>query len=147
MLMDWWMDGLLAHKQIGPLESGDWIGHPWLTADWSFLCRKWPKSTYSLCGSSSPSFVNMTLWLSTETFIISLVVTSQPGASTFPSFLSDSSQLHKPMKEEHLATRTFFVFVTVSQLNLNHSVLALSASALDGSVPYVPMNAAWICVQ
>lgn len=65
----------------------------------------------------------------------------------FPIRPSDGSQLHKPMKEEHLATRPIFVFVTVSQLNLDHSVLALCVSALDGSVPYVPMNATWICVQ
>ena len=76
-----------------------------------------------------------------------LVCTSQPGASALPSFPSDSSQLHKPMKENHLATRPFFVFVTVSQLNLDHSVLALCVSALDGSVPYVPVNVTWICVQ
>lgn len=85
--------------------------------------------------------------LPTSIFITSLVSTSQPGASAFPSFPVDGSQLHKLMKEAYLATRPFFVFVTVSQLNLNHSVLALCASALDGSGPYVPINATWMCVQ
>lgn len=58
--------------------------------------------------------------------------------------------MHEWKKEVHLAMRTFlffFSFVTVSQLNLDHSVLALCVSTLDGSVPYAPFNGTWIHVQ
>lgn len=115
----------------------------------SLLIEGITKSPDGLLRKCLSGFHKSGLWdcLPTPSFISTTVSTSQPGASAFPSFPSDSSQLHKLMKEEHLATRPFFVFVTVSQLNLDHSVLAPCASALDGSVPHVPMNATWICDQ
>ncbi len=86
--------------------------------------RKWPKVPRSRSPTSWPRELSPS-----TPFIIFLVSTSQPGASISPSFAADGSQLYKPIKEEHLATRRFFVFVTASQLNSGHSALPLCECA------------------
>lgn len=129
--------GLLA-QQIGPQESVHCMEHIISMTHCWLRCMtpsQQPSSSLLFCKHGLKDYLLM------ATLITSLVSTSQSGDSVFPLYPSDSSQLHKLMKEEHLATRPFIVFVTVSQLNLDHSV---RVHLMDQSLMYAWMQLGYV---
>lgn len=71
---------------------------------------------------------------------------SHPSLQTTPSCKNYLKQ-RRAFSNQTFFVLSCFVFVTVRQLNLDHSLLALCMNALDGSVPHELMNASWIHVQ